>query len=101
MTTQLTASTEEIVHESDDLIEFGEYDGVDFGTYRIQVHRNEEDDDGNREIYSGVESFDDDGNVDGNWYQNFPDHITIAKQRWDAIPTPQHRLDPHMHTDEV
>ena len=82
MTHQSTTSVEEIIYESDDLIEFGEYDGVDFGTYRIQVHRSEEDADGNREIYSGVESFDDDGNVDGNWLEDFPDHIAIAKQRW-------------------
>ena len=84
MKEQSTTSVEEIVYESDDLIEFGEYDGEN-GTYVIQVHRNEPDTNGFREIYSGIESYDSDGNTVGSWLEDFPDHIATAKQRWNKM----------------
>lgn len=72
----------EIVYTSDDLIEFGEFDGTNGGSYRIQVHRNEPDTDGNQEIYSAINSFDSDGNNDGNWIEDHPDYVKTAKQVW-------------------
>ena len=69
-----------IIYKSDDLIEFGGFEG-DNGTYVIQVHRNEPDMNGFREIYSGIESYDHDGNMVGSWLEDFPEYIKIAKQR--------------------
>lgn len=68
--------TDEIIYESDDLIEFGDFDGLNGGSYRIQVHRHFD------EIYSGIDSFDVDGNRDGNWLEDSPDYVATAKQRW-------------------
>ena len=74
-------NTQNIIYKLDDLIEFGEFEG-DNGTYVIQVHRNEPDIEGFREIYSGIESYDHDGNMVGSWLEDFPEYIEIAKQQW-------------------
>ena len=74
-------NTTDIIYKSDDLIEFEEFED-DNGTYVIQVHRNEPDMNGFREIYSGIESYDRNGNMVGSWLEDFPEYIKIAKQQW-------------------
>lgn len=80
-----TDREDEIIYKSDDLIEFGEFDGLNDGSYRIQVHRNAPDTEGDREIYSGIDSFDADGNKDGNWIEDCPDYVRTAKRIWEAV----------------
>lgn len=72
----------EIIYISDDLIEFGEFNGLNEGTYRIRVRKTDLDINQKQEIYSSIDSFDMDGNNDGNWIEDCPDYVAAAKKVW-------------------
>ena len=72
----------EVTIWDNDIIVFGSFDGSNEGTYEIEVHRNEPDIEGNREIYSSIHSFDKDGNDEGSYLEDMPDYVATAKRMW-------------------
>ena len=84
MTESTTDRGNEITYKDDDIIVFGSFDGNDDGTYEIEVHRNKPDEEGNREIYSVIHSYDKDGNDEGTSIEDFPDYVATARRIWGA-----------------
>jgi hypothetical protein len=80
---------EEIVSKSDDLIEFEDFVGSEGGSYRIHVRRSTPSTiagfDEEREIYSFIESFDEDGNINGVDLIDIPEYINFAKKQWEKM----------------
>ena len=80
--TEPTDRGSEVTIQDDDIVVFGSFDGNNGGTYEIEVHRNEPDAEGNREIYSAIHSYDKDGNDEGTFIEDFLDYVATARRIW-------------------
>ena len=67
---------DEIIYQSNDLIEFKDFIKSENGSYRIKVYRDK------GKIYSYIESYDSDGVEDGYQIEDFPDYVKTAKKIW-------------------
>jgi len=71
---------EEILYQSDDMVEFGDFRGYEGGSYRIRVYKED-----NGEVYSYMQSYDEDGNEDEKEsiiMDGCPDYEETARRIW-------------------